>query len=76
MSDYPRGSSENDSRALDQMCIRDRGRAYDRSSGRRMLTDDEELFQGTAQEAEDEKERTGISKYAGRKSLIEEPRCV
>ena len=38
-----------------------------------MLTDDEELFQGTAQEAEDEKERTGISKYAGRKSLIEEP---
>ena len=25
-----------------------------------MLTDDEELFQGTAQEAEDEKERTGI----------------
>ena len=38
-----------------------------------MLTDDEELFQGTAQEAEDEKERTGISKYAGRKFLIEEP---
>ena len=38
-----------------------------------MLTDDEEFFQVTAQEAEDEKERTGISKYAGRKSLIEEP---